>query len=101
MRFIWDENKNAVNIARREFDFHEFDFKDAYRIFQSSMRLVIDEREDYGETRYIGTGLLDNRVVVVVYTEPDEDTIRIISLRKAAPSERKQYQRGKTHERSI
>lgn len=36
--------------------------------------------------------MLDGRVVVVVFTEPDEDTIRIISLRKALPYERKRYE---------
>jgi uncharacterized DUF497 family protein len=51
-----------------------------------------DEREDYGEERYVGIGLLDGRVVVVVYTEPDEETVRIISLRKALSHERKRYE---------
>ena len=37
-------------------------------------------------------GMLSGRVVVVVFTEPDEQTIRIISLRKALPYERQRYQ---------
>jgi hypothetical protein len=41
-----------------------------------------------GEERWIGIGLLDGRVVVVVYTELDEETTRIISLRKALSHER-------------
>ncbi len=36
--------------------------------------------------------MLDGRVVIVVFTEPDEQTIRIISLRKALPYERKRYE---------
>jgi uncharacterized protein len=36
--------------------------------------------------------MLDGRVVLVVFTEPDEKTIRIISLRKALPYERKCYE---------
>jgi uncharacterized DUF497 family protein len=36
--------------------------------------------------------MLEGRVVVVVYTESLEDTIRIISLRKALPYERKRYE---------
>lgn len=39
-----------------------------------------------------GIGMLDGRVVIVVFTEPDEQTIRIISLRKALPYERKRYE---------
>ena len=56
------------------------------------MVVGLDERYDYGEERWIGTGMLDGRVVVVVYTEPDEETIRIISLRKALLYERKRYE---------
>ncbi|WP_373690529.1 hypothetical protein [Desmonostoc muscorum] len=40
----------------------------------------------------MGIGLLDGRVVVVVYTEPDEEILRIISLRKALSHERKRYE---------
>ena len=55
------------------------------------MAVDLDERSDYGEDRSIGTGLLDGRIVVV-YTEPDQGTVRIISLRKALSHERKRYE---------
>ena len=51
-----------------------------------------DDREDYGENRWIGIGLLRGRTVVVVYTEPEDDTVRIISLRKALNHERRDYE---------
>jgi uncharacterized protein len=86
MNFEWDERKNEINI-----DKHGFDFADAHRIFDLPMVVELDERYDYGEDRLIGTGMLDGRVVVLVYTEPDEETIRIISLRKALSHERKRY----------
>jgi uncharacterized DUF497 family protein len=53
----------------------------------------LDTREDYGEDRWIGLGVLDTRVVVVVFTERGEDIIRIISLRKATTYERLQYEK--------
>ncbi len=56
------------------------------------MVIELDEREAYGEDRWIGIGLLDGRLVVVIYTEPSEETIRIISLRKALSHERKEYE---------
>jgi uncharacterized protein len=87
MNFEWDERKNETNI-----DKHSFDFADAHRIFDSPMIVELDERYDYGEDRLIGSGMLDGRVVVLIYTEPDEDTIRIISLRKALSHERKRYE---------
>ncbi|MBE9011628.1 BrnT family toxin [Pseudanabaenaceae cyanobacterium LEGE 13415] len=87
MNFEWDDRKNETNI-----DKHGFDFADAHRIFDLPMVVELDERYDYGEDRFIGTGMLDGRVVVLVYTEPDEDTIRVISLRKALSHERKHYE---------
>lgn len=87
MQFEWDELKNLSNIAK-----HGFDFADAYRIFDLPTLVYVDERQDYGEERYIGIGLLDGRVIVVVYTKPDENIVRIISLRKAISHERKRYE---------
>ena len=84
MNFEWDDRKNDLNI-----DKHGFEFADAYRIFDWPMVIDLDDRYDYGEDRWIGTGILDGRVVV--YTEPDKRTIRIISIRKALSHERKSY----------
>lgn len=56
------------------------------------MVVELDEREDYGEERCTGIGLLDGRIVVVVYTEPDQEIVRIVSLRKALSQERRRYE---------
>lgn len=87
MKFEWDERKNQSNLIK-----HGFDFADAFRIFHSPMLVEFDDRQDYGEDRLIGIGLLSGRVVIVVYTEPDEETVRIISLRKALTHERRRYE---------
>jgi uncharacterized protein len=87
MEFEWDERKNQANITK-----HELDFADAVKVFRLPLRISLDRRQDYGEERWIGLGMLDGRVVLVVFTEPDEKTIRIISLRKALPYERKCYE---------
>jgi uncharacterized protein len=87
MKFEWDEKKNQANLAN-----HQLDFVDASKVFRMPLRISLDERQDYGEERWIGIGLIDGRVVVLVFTEPDERTIRIISLRKALPYERKVYE---------
>ncbi len=50
------------------------------------MVLIEDNRADYGEKRMIGIGLLDCLVVLIVHVESDE-TIRIISMRKADSDE--------------
>ncbi|OGC02791.1 hypothetical protein A2V82_15200 [candidate division KSB1 bacterium RBG_16_48_16] len=74
-----------------------FDFADAWKIFATPMLRDLDEREDYGEDRWIGIGILDARIVVVVFTqreESDEEIIRIISLRKALAHERSKYEQA-------
>lgn len=93
MNFEWDENKRAENIGK-----HELDFADARQIFDAPMLVDNDRREDYGERRFIGFGFLKNLVVAVVFTEPDEQTIRIISLRRALKYEREQFEKYIGHE---
>ncbi len=87
MKFIWDRRKNEANIKK-----HELDFTDAYKVFESPMLVGLDEREDYGEDRWIGVGVMENRVVVIVFTEPEKDVIRVISFRKATTDERDNYE---------
>jgi len=92
MRFEWSEDKNAANIRN-----HKIDFADVPPIFGGPMLVELDEREDYGEDRWVGIGVLRNIVAVVVFTEPRQDTIRIISARKANKHERKKYERALTN----
>jgi len=89
MRFEWDEKKNRINIRT-----HGFDFADAWEIFEAQILSSLDTREDYGEDRWIAVGSLKGRVVVVVFTERGEDTIRIFSLRKALKHERTKYEQA-------
>lgn len=92
MKFDWDEAKNRRNIRK-----HGFDLADAQALFTGDAPLFValDPCEEYGEERWIGIGVLEGIVVVVVvFTERDEDSIRIISLRKANSRERKAYEEG-------
>ena len=59
-------------------------------IFDSYTLTIEDDRYDYGEERAVTFGILEGRVVVVVHTE-NEDSIRIISIRKATKYEEKKY----------
>ena len=88
MEFEWDEDKRVNNLAK-----HGLDFVDAYQIFNLPMFVVPDDREDYGEARYQGIGFLNGNLVVVVFCDVNEFTIRIISLRKATSKERSIYER--------
>ena len=86
MRFFWDEKKRRNNIAK-----HGIDFRDAPEIFRGPMLIGPDNREYYGEDRFIGVGFVKDLVMVIVYTEPEPDAIRIISLRKATKNERERF----------
>jgi uncharacterized protein len=85
--FEWDEKKRRQNIRK-----HGLDFRDAWEIFTSPMLIALDDREDYSENRWIGLGMLQSRVVVVLFVERQNDTIRIVSLRKALSYERTEYE---------
>ena len=86
MNFEWDEKKNSENIRK-----HGFDFADAWEIFELPMLTVADTREVYDEDRFVGAGFLRQRVVLIVFAEREDDTIRIISLRKALKHERERF----------
>lgn len=89
MNFIWDKQKNKDNVKK-----HGFDFADAHYVFDYPLLVSLDERKEYGEERWIGLGLLETRVVVIVFTEPDEDSVRVVSFRKATTGERKRYEQA-------
>jgi uncharacterized protein len=89
MEFEWDEKKNLENLRK-----HGLDFTDARQVFQNPVLVKLDDREDYGEDRWIGIGMTLNGIVVVfAFTEKDEETIRMISMRKATKNERTRYQK--------
>lgn len=87
MRFEWDEGKNKANIRK-----HGIDFGDACEMFTSPLLTAVDDRQNYGEDRWIGIGMLHGRVVVTAFTERGEETVRIISVRKALKHERERYE---------
>ena len=69
-----------------------FDFAYAARAFFDPDRLVQeDTRYSFGEERYQLTGRIESRVYVIVYTLRN-DSMRIISARKANQREVKQYE---------
>ena len=56
------------------------------------MLIDLDDREDYGEDRWLGIGMLRDIPVVIVFTECGQDCLRLISARKANRNERKRYE---------
>lgn len=85
----WNKLKAEANLRK-----HGVDFADAAVALEDENALTIEDT-DLGERRFKTLVLgPDIRVLLVVYAEQDDDTIRIISARKADRSERLQYYQG-------
>jgi hypothetical protein len=91
-KFEWDEAKNLENIRN-----HKIDFADIPEMFEGSMLIELDNRINYGEERWSGIGFLRNGVAVVVWTERQNNVIRIISARRANRYERKRFEQYLTY----
>jgi uncharacterized DUF497 family protein len=89
MTFEWDETKSRANIRK-----HGFHFAEAEEMFRGVLLVRPDTREDYGEKRWIGIGTIRGRFAFVAFAERPNDTIRIISLRKANHEERQEYEKA-------
>lgn len=90
MEIDFDPAKNARNIRERGLSFEraaDFDWATALHL--------LDERRDYGETRRIAVGYLDQRLHVLCYLLTDTG-IRVISFRKANTREVTRYGKAKT-----
>ena len=93
MRFEWDEIKNRRNLKK-----HKISFESAKLVFDDPQALSDLEREVDGEDRWKTVGVIGGSAIVVVAykyrVEGDDEVIRIISARKASPSERRAYGEG-------
>ena len=86
MVFEWDDVKSDQNLRRRGFGFDV-----AACVFDGPTIEAVDDRRAYGEIRTRAIGLVDENVLVVVYTDRNE-VRRIISARKANRKERQLWQ---------
>lgn len=92
MRFEWDEDKSRANLPK-----HGVSFETARLVFDDPWHLSVQDRHEGGEERWQTLGLVGGVVVLLVahtFREDDagEDTVRIISARKATAHERRRYE---------
>ena len=87
MRITFDPVKRDRTLAERELDFAHAD-----QVFAGTHFTLDDDRFDYGEVRLITVGMLNERMVVLVWT-PRGEARHIISMRKANEREQVRYQR--------
>jgi len=83
---VFDPAKRAQALAERGVD-----FVDAGGVIDGEKYQFVDNRFDYGEERITTIGMLDGRMVVVVWTQRGDDR-HVISMRKANAREQRRYQ---------
>lgn len=84
--FEWDDGKAAANVRK-----HGVVFEEARDVFRDPLAIeLLDDREAYGEDRFVLIGMTQSRVLVVVYVLREQRN-RIISARRAEPNERRAY----------
>jgi uncharacterized DUF497 family protein len=89
MTVEWDIKKAASNLRK-----HGVDFADAVISLEDENALTVEDR-DHDEQRFRTPGLgPELNVLFVVHTLRTEDSLRIISARKADRNETKQYYQG-------
>jgi uncharacterized DUF497 family protein len=88
----WDANKARSNHRK-----HKVTFEEAKTLLRDPLLITFpDELHSHSEERYISIGCsIRGRLLLVVHTEcreGDDVIVRIISCRKATPSERRTYE---------
>lgn len=85
MNLEFDQSKRDKSLKERGLDFAR-----ANEVFSGITVTMSDNRHDYGEARLITVGMLDQRIVVLVWT-PRGNNRRIISMRCANEREINKY----------
>ena len=85
MKFSFDPNKNRLNLARHGLSFEDFSGFDTKPVIR------VDDRVDYGETRFRGYGRIESKGYCIVFTRTP-DGFRLISFRRAHEKEMRRYE---------
>ena len=89
MKILWDPKKAESNFRK-----HKIRFSDAESVLFDPMALTVEDQIIDQKKRFLSVGSdAIGRILVVVYAYSD-DTIRLISARKATSKERKYYEKG-------
>ena len=86
MNFTWDPRKASSNRKK-----HGVSFEEAATVFGDRLGLAIEDAVDPERTLLLG--MSDRlRVLLVVHVERVDETIRLISARRATAHERRRYE---------
>ena len=89
MQFEWDTGKAKTNLKK-----HNVNFTEAETVFGDPLAKIFDDEiHSVEEKREIIVGhWRRNRLLLVCFTERENDTVRIISARLPTSQERKDYE---------
>jgi len=88
VNFEWDPGKATQNRRKHGVSFHE-----AATVFGDPLAMTyFDPDHSVSERRFITVGLSDSRQLLLVAHADRDQSIRIISARKATARERKDYE---------
>ena len=88
VRFEWDPQKAARNLAK-----HGVSFEEAATAFGDPLgRIASDPRHSGDEERFVLLGLSRGRRLVAVMFAEREEAVRLISARQATRRERRDYE---------
>jgi uncharacterized DUF497 family protein len=88
VNFTWDERKAATNSKK-----HGVSFEEASTVFGDALAMAIEDAVDSERTLLLGMSERQ-RALLLVHTELDDSTIRIISAGRATAHERRRYEEG-------
>jgi len=87
LRITFDPAKRDLTLAHRGLDFARAD-----EVFAGLTATAVDDRFDYGETRFVTAGHLDGRLIVMVWTQRG-GARHIISMRHCHAKEEEIWRR--------
>ncbi|HUR80121.1 MAG TPA: BrnT family toxin [Thermoanaerobaculia bacterium] len=88
MKIEWDDAKDRANQRK-----HGIGFQESSELFESGVAYleIFDDEHSVTEDRFIALGPLRRGMVLVIWTQRDDDTIRIVSARRATKREHAMY----------
>lgn len=90
MQVEFDPNKATANLKK-----HGVPLDEAVGSLLDPSALVREDEDAEGEARFVLVGMSrEGRLLTVCYTLREEETIRLISARKATRKEERQYAQG-------
>ncbi|MDE7212105.1 MAG: BrnT family toxin [Lachnospiraceae bacterium] len=90
--FEWDDEKAAINFTK-----HGIRFETASKVFADENKLIRIDEEHPWEKRYNVLGRV-GKVLFVVCTLKQGNTVRMISARRATEPEKARYEHGEDYD---